>query len=197
MMVSTGLDSSARQPVLSAASIYHQTMRDGADEHVDVWSKELPWLDPIKEEILNRMERIVHAVEQGRDAALARTGSSLWQYKLLLLLKKQGEPYQLNPSRLAELLGVSRAAVSGRLATLDDDGLIRRTHDRGDRRRIAVELTEVGHRVLDEMLQQEEARELQILSPLSLDEQNDLAELLRRVVLRLDGPTSAEAERIP
>ncbi|MBC2932500.1 MarR family winged helix-turn-helix transcriptional regulator [Nocardioides sp. zg-1228] len=160
-------------------------MRDVVDEHVETWARELPGLDPIKEEILARMARIVREVSEGRARGVAAGGAAPGEYKTLLMLRKQGEPYQLSPSALARVLGVSRAVASTRLGVLEDKGLVRRAHDTHDRRRVTVELTSAGHTLVDALLEGEERRERDILRPLDEDEQNELAELLRRVVLHL------------
>ena len=63
-------------------------MHDAIDSHVDVWVKELPWLDPVKEEVLSRIDRIAGHVNAGRAETFAANESALWQYKTLLTLRK-------------------------------------------------------------------------------------------------------------
>lgn len=160
-------------------------MHDAIDSHVDVWVKELPWLDPVKEEVLSRIDRIAGHVNAGRAETFAANESALWQYKTLLTLRKQGPPYELSPSRLAEQLGLTRGAISSRLALLEDRGHVVRHHDHLDRRRVTVALTPAGHRHVETMLEREEQRELAVLAPLTDAEKNQLAELLRKIVVDL------------
>lgn len=56
--------------------------------------------------------------------------------------------HALEPRELARLSGVSRAAVSGVLKTLEHDGLIERTREQADRRLVTVRVTAEGERLL-------------------------------------------------
>ena len=82
-------------------------------------------------------------------------------------------------SRLAEQLGLSRGALSARLSPLEDDGLITRTTDPDDRRRVHVELTAAGREAFDRHGQHEGRDEAALLDVLSDAEQRRLAEPLR------------------
>lgn len=66
---------------------------------------------------------------------------------------------QLEPRELARLSGVSRAAVSGVLKTLERDGLIERTREQADRRLVTVRLTDQGERLLRETYSEQNRRE--------------------------------------
>lgn len=161
-------------------------MRDSVDDHVAAWRREFPELDPVKEEILVRVARIERHVSASRSEVMAEGDAVLWQYKTLLMLRRQGAPYQLSPSRLADILGLTRGAVSARLSSLEDRGLVRRTHDVHDRRRVTVELTNEGHRAVEAMLGEEERREQAVLSVLTPAERERLAGLLRKVLVGIE-----------
>ncbi len=66
---------------------------------------------------------------------------------------------QLEPRDLARLSGVSRAAVSGVLKTLERDGLIERSREQADRRLVTVRVTEQGEQLLRETYSEQNRRE--------------------------------------
>ncbi|WP_109507453.1 MarR family winged helix-turn-helix transcriptional regulator [Nocardioides speluncae] len=161
-------------------------MRDSVDDHVEAWARELPGLDPLKEQILARMSKIVRHLSTTRSETLAAGELAMWQYKTLLMLRREGAPYELNPSRLAEILGLTRGALSARLTGLEELGLVERRHETGDRRRVRVRLTEHGHAAIEDLLGQEEDDETRLLTPLTEREKKQLAGLLRKVVVALE-----------
>lgn len=160
--------------------------RDSIDAHVEHWAKELPWLDPVHEAIAARLHLLGRYLATNRTAALTTDGLAKWQFKTLLMLRRVGEPYEASPSRLADLLGLTRGALSARLATLEELGLITRTHHRDDRRRVTVRLTPAGNRALESTLGQEEAGETQVFSVLTDREKDTLAGLLRKLVVAVE-----------
>ncbi|MFF7640567.1 MarR family transcriptional regulator [Streptomyces canus] len=158
-------------------------MRDSVDRHVEVWAKELGWMDPVKEAIFARLAILARYASQARRDTLDSDGLRNWQYKVLLTLRRLGPPYTGSPSLLADHLGLTRGALSARLAPLEDAGLIVRTHGDDDRRRVRVRLTDAGHAAFEQQVLSEEAGELALLSALSPAERRTLADLLRKLVV--------------
>lgn len=66
---------------------------------------------------------------------------------------------QLEPRELARLSGVSRAAVSGVLKTLERDELIERTREQADRRLVTVRVTDRGEQLLRQTYSEQNRRE--------------------------------------
>lgn len=161
-------------------------MRDSIDEHVAASAKEISDLDPIQEAIVGRIHLLARHTTQGRQQALRSGDLVLWQLKTLLMLRKLGPPYTTSPSRLATMLNLTRGALSLRLATLEEMGLISRAHDSGDRRRVRVSLTPAGRDVLNSTMDAEGAVEERMLSVLTDREKRTLADLLRKVVLGIE-----------
>lgn len=168
-----------------------ESARDSIDAHVDRWADELPWLDPVHEAIAGRLQLLGRYLATNRTVALDSAGLVKWQFKTLLMLRREGDPYEASPSRLADLLGLTRGALSARLATLEERGLISRIHHREDRRRVTVRLTAAGNEALESTLGQEEARETKVLSVLTDREKDALAGLLRKVVLAAETPANS------
>jgi DNA-binding MarR family transcriptional regulator len=178
-------------------------MRDSADQHVALWSKELDWLDPVKEAIIVRLAILARHAATARRDALDSDGLRHWQYKVLLMLRRLGPPYAASPSQLADMLGLTRGALSARLGPLEEAGLITRANDTADRRRVHVRLTPAGYRAFEQHASAEEQGEGALLSVLTPHERQTLADLLRKLVVGVEsgtvdagpGPAPARARR--
>lgn len=78
------------------------------------------------------------------ELAAATVDLTVAQYRVLGILHEGREA----ASKLAEKLAVSRPSITGVVDGLVTRGLVQRTHDGGDRRRIDVHLTELGRETL-------------------------------------------------
>lgn len=162
--------------------------RDSVDEHVARWSDELPWMDPLHEQVVARLMVLAKHLSRARESAFADDDLSRASFKVLLALRRLGPPYEAQPSRLAEELGLSRGALSVRLSPLEEDGLITRTVDAADRRKVHVRLTPKGRRAFDRHGRHEGRDEAALLGALSRADQRRLADLLRTLVLAAEEP---------
>ncbi|WIM92638.1 MarR family transcriptional regulator [Actinoplanes oblitus] len=163
-------------------------MRDAVDDHVELWSRELPGFDPVREAIMGRLSLLGRHLTQLRRATLDASGLKQWQYKVLLMLRRAGEPFEQSPSELADRLGLTRGALSARLRPLELAGLITRTTADGDRRRVRVRLTPAGLAAWERHTDAESAAESSLLALLDPAEREELAGLLRKLVLRTGLP---------
>ncbi|MFC0471297.1 MarR family winged helix-turn-helix transcriptional regulator [Halalkalibacter kiskunsagensis] len=84
--------------------------------------------------------------------------------------------------KLAELTAVSKATISNITKTLEKKDLVFRKTDTRDRRITYVILTDKGKKVMEELYPQFHKGEVEIVSSLSVNEQKDVSELLRRVI---------------
>ncbi|WP_436533782.1 MarR family winged helix-turn-helix transcriptional regulator [Actinoplanes sp. HUAS TT8] len=159
-------------------------MRDAIDDHVDLWVRELDGLDPVREAVVGRLMLLGRHLAGSRRAALGASGLMHWQFKVLLMLRRAGTPYERSPSQLAEHLGLSRGALSARLRPLEEAGWITRSSEDGDRRRVRVRLTPAGLAMWERHTGAESAAEEDLLGGLSRAEREQLAGLLRTLVLR-------------
>jgi DNA-binding MarR family transcriptional regulator len=151
-------------------------------KHVETWTRELEWLDPLTEAITVRLGTASRYLTQSRRRALAGSGLRLWEFKILLTLRRSGPPYATSPSRLADEMGLTRGALSNRLGPLEEAGLVVRTHDSGDRRRVEVRLTEAGHEAFERHARAENRDETDLLAPLTPQERRTLDRLLRKLL---------------
>ncbi len=163
-----------------------RTREDSVDRHVARWAAELPWLDPVQEGIVTRLAFLTKHLDRSREQAFARGSLSRPAFRVLLALRRLGAPYTAQPSELAEQLGLSRGALSSRLGPLEDDGLVRRTTDPDDRRKVHVTLTAAGRRAFDRHARLEGSGEALLLAPLTNAERRRLADLLRTLLLAVE-----------
>jgi DNA-binding MarR family transcriptional regulator len=162
--------------------------RDSVDEHVRRWRAELPDLDPHIEGAVTRMQMLVRHWRQAKQSALAAVGLQAYEFETLHALVGQGTPYRAGPSQLAGVLMMSPAAMTGRLDVLERRGWLRRLPSPTDRRKVVVELTEAGRETWDTAMKELGVEEDRVLGALSPAERRQLANLLRRMLLRVERP---------
>ncbi|MER5929985.1 MarR family transcriptional regulator [Streptomyces sp. NPDC002054] len=101
-------------------------------------------------------------------------------------LASRGRPWRATPSELAAELLLSPAGMTGRLATLEEAGLVRRLRAAGDRRRVDVELTEEGHARWTAAMRLRGEAETAMLEPFEPAERAALSALLKRMLLHIE-----------
>ncbi|MCP3854366.1 MAG: MarR family transcriptional regulator [Actinomycetia bacterium] len=106
-------------------------------------------------------------------------GFSWAGFRVMLCLWVDGE---MDPSTLARFSGVSRAAVSSVLNTLERDDLVtRRPHDR-DGRRVIVDLSDAGAAIVAEAFAAQHQRELGWMTDLDPAQVDGLVAALRSII---------------
>jgi DNA-binding MarR family transcriptional regulator len=103
---------------------------------------------------------------------------------------------ELEPRRIASLSGVSRAAVSSVLNTLERDGFAERTRESPDRRLVTVRLTAEGERRVEAAYRAQNRRERALLAPLSPAELERFTRAMRALV-EAPLPGGADGDRAP
>jgi DNA-binding MarR family transcriptional regulator len=140
-------------------------------------------MDPVHEAISVRLDVVHRHAAQIRRDTLGDGRLRYWQFHVLLTLRRQGPPYSASPSFLAEELGLTRGALSARLGPIEQAGLITRTTDQADRRRVHVQLTAAGHAAFEQDGRAQDHGESSLLAALTAAEKQLLADLLRKLVL--------------
>lgn len=90
----------------------------------------------------------------------------------------------LEPRQIAALSGVSRAAVTGVVRTLERDGYVTRSRVAHDKRLWSITPTDAGRAVLARTYQRQNAREQELFAPLSARELADFTATLRKLLAR-------------
>ncbi len=165
-------------------------VEDSIDRHIAHWSRELADLDPDVEGAITRMQTLVALLRRRREAALGARRLKGWEYDILWRLRSTGPPYRATPTWLAQALNTHPATLTSRLDRLEESGHLARVHDPSDRRRLLVALTDEGHAAWEGAIGDQAAAEHALLAPLTGGEREQLAGLLRKVVMaaETDGP---------
>jgi len=161
-------------------------MRDDVDVLVSAWQRERPDLDVAPLQVLSRVTRLAHHLDQARRQAFAAHGLDTWEFDVLAALRRAGAPYALSPGRLGTQTLVTSGTMTNRIDRLEARGLVQREPDPDDRRGVRVVLTPAGRSQVDAALQDLVAREHTLLSALDSREQDALATLLRSLLTTFD-----------
>ena len=89
------------------------------------------------------LRQIIRATELDSRALAKQSGLTPSQLLLLQLLAKEGS---MTAGAIAKSVSLSQATVTALLDKLETGGLLLRTRDAADRRRVVVELTDAGRR---------------------------------------------------
>ncbi len=164
-------------------------MNQGEDEVariVAAWQRELPDLDTRPLEVLSRVSRLARHLDIARRKAFTASGLESWEFDVLAALRRQGSPYQLSPGKLLKETLVTSGTMTNRIDRLVKKGLVERRPLPGDRRGVLVRLRTAGQQRVDAALSDLLAREEEILAALTDHSQEELAELLRQVLVPFD-----------
>lgn len=121
-------------------------------------------------------------------------GLSRGRWQLLMQLYKLAPPEGLTPAALAELTGVSRAAVTGLVDSLVEAGLVARGEVGADRRTYRVQLTPQGNAFLAARLPDHLQRMQRLMQALTPDERKVFVELVKKLRARVEVFRHAPAE---
>ena len=106
-------------------------------------------------------------------------GLSLAGFRLLFTLWTLGD---LPPAEVARLAGVTKAAVSASLNTLERDGLASRIRSETDARRVTVRLTAAGARRVEAVYRVQNERERELFRRFSRQELTAIASEMRALL---------------
>ena len=156
---------------------------DEIDRIVEEWNGQRPDLDVSPTHTLQRITRL--SLLQGVSFArvFASYGISFGEYLVLAALRRAGPPYRMNPTRLFNSVILSSGAMTNRLDRLEEMGLVERQPDPSDRRGRLVALTDRGRELVDAAVVDHLDNEQRLLAALDAGEREQLAGLLRKLLL--------------
>lgn len=150
------------------------------DTTLDEFSRRYPNMNPSAIKTFAELLRIGSDLLTAFETILAKNGLSQGRFLTLIVMNRN--PYEeVNPSFLAEKIGVRRPTMTGLLDKLERDGLIERRVYYRDRRKMGVGLTENGRRVLEEILPDYYRSIAKIMAVLTEKERMELIMLLGKV----------------
>lgn len=156
-------------------------MTDGVDRILEQWQLEKPGLDVSPMAVIGRLSRTALAVEARLAITFGRHGLDASSFDVLATLLRSGAPYRITPAELAREAMISTSAVAQRLNKLEGRRLIQREANPDDGRGTLVALTDVGKELVETALPDHLATERAILETLSIEEQEQLTQLLCRI----------------
>ena len=167
---------------------YPQSMsRDIIDELRDDWSEQRPDLDSEAMGVVLRIQALDKILGAQVEERLRHFGLQWWQYDVLSALRRQGQPYRMAATGLAEASMLSSGAMTNRIDRLEQAGLVRRLTDPEDRRRVLVELTAKGHERVEKATKARFEIASAALARLDARRRRQLSDLLRLLLLAQEG----------
>jgi DNA-binding MarR family transcriptional regulator len=163
--------------------------QDSIDRFLEAVLPRFPYLDPSTEAAVDRMTRIVKYLDRVSGKISSRFGLNAGEFKVLLKLDRHGA---MAAGELAEVLNLSTGAKTNRIDGLEEAGFVTRTRDLEDRRSVVVEVTASGREVLDRIVAAQGGEERDLLAVLSPTQRDRLNDLLRELVLSIEGPDAAD-----
>jgi DNA-binding MarR family transcriptional regulator len=164
-----------------------QGTSDAVDEIVDQWRRERPDLDPSAKHVTGRIVRLAARFQQSYADAFAPYGLGEGDYGLLATLRRAGAPYELTPTELTRQRMMTSGGMTAGIDRLERKGLVARAPNPADRRGSLVRLTPAGLKIIDEAMVGHVEAEHRLVAGLAPGEREQLAALLRKLLVELEG----------
>ena len=160
------------QPTLDEALAF-------VDRAVDDVPDRLEGIDREAMQLILLLHRVTNVVVYDLESRVHRPAGWSWSaFRAVFTLWVSGP---LEPSRLAEMSGMSRQAVSSLVKTLEADGLIARTAAENDARSVVLSLTPTGTRKVMQVFREHNLRESDWAAMLDPDERDTMIRLLGKL----------------
>ncbi len=123
--------------------------KDMIDDLKDDWQRQRPELNSEPMGIVLRIQSLAKLLGNQAAGRLEDFNLQWWQYDVLSALRRQGRPYILAASELAQEAMLTTGAMTNRIDRLEQKGLIKRLPDESDGRKVLVQLTIRGRKLID------------------------------------------------
>lgn len=160
-------------------------MEDAIDTISDQWARTRPNLDVSPMHVVGRLFRASRLLDRSLRDYFAQHGLESWEFDMLATLLRSNDEHRLCMKDLSANALVSPGALTNRMDRLVERGLVTRNPAPGNRRMVLVTLTEEGVRVVDEIMEGHLANEGELLAALTGADQDQLAALLRLLLVSL------------
>ena len=158
---------------------------DVIDRVIAEWARIWPELAVGPIAVISRLAIVRALVDQALDEVFAQYGLTGPSFHVLVVLRRRRPPYELTQRVLMTELGLTSGTISVRVDRLVAQGWVRRRPDPDDKRTTVVELTEAGAELCERVFPHHLANEERLLSALTPAEREQLAALLRKLLLSL------------
>ncbi|MBD2781411.1 MarR family winged helix-turn-helix transcriptional regulator [Xenorhabdus szentirmaii] len=154
-------------------------------DHVDrllmQWEQQRPDLDSSPMAVIGRLCRINKILEQRLLNAFKKHGLSPIEFDILATLRRNNIP--MTPTEMYQSVLLTSGAMSTRIEHMVKRGLIKRIANEEDRRSCKIFLTSEGRALIDKAVVTHLENQRDILEPLTDDQQEQMAALLRHWLL--------------
>ncbi|PKH06493.1 MarR family winged helix-turn-helix transcriptional regulator [Moritella sp. Urea-trap-13] len=155
---------------------------DKVDKILAQWLTVRPDLDCSAMGVVGRLRKTSGVWKSKLDPVFQEHGLSNIEFDILATMRRSGTS-PVTPTELYQTLMLSSGAVSTRIEKLVKSGFVQRIASEHDRRSCKVTLTKEGIELVDTALNAHVANMDNILEVLSHQEQEQLANLLRKILL--------------
>ena len=172
--------------------------------------------EPNVEEELKALARLSNAFTKGRGSEARSASRIIWHIIRLARHAEQRLEFEVHrplgwswagfrimvnayaldsiePSQLADILGVARPTVTSNLDRLERDGLLVRQTDPENRRRVLVVLTDKGRAAVEQAIPLQMAIEKELTSSIPLEQRDGLEKMLNIMLRSYRGHESKSA----
>ena len=156
--------------------------KDMIDKLQNDWSAQRPELNIAPMGVVLRIQALAKIFGDQTATRLQDFDLQWWQYDVLSTLRRQGSPFIMAATELAEANMLTSGAMTNRIDRLEEDKLVRRIKDKNDGRRVLVQLTRDGLKLVEEATEARFETATDALEGLNIEQRNSLSDLLRLVL---------------
>jgi DNA-binding MarR family transcriptional regulator len=161
--------------------------RDSVDALLASWQRKRPDLDFSPVGIVARLARIRGRIDRELEPVFAAHGLGGASFGVLVTLARIEDEGGVSQRRLMDELGLTSGTISVRMDRLVEQGLVERRPDPESRRNTLITLTERGRELFERVVPAHLANERRLLAALDDDEREELAALLRKLLVEFEG----------
>ena len=152
---------------------------DTVDRLQQDWEEQRPDLDSEPMGVVLRIQALAKKLGEQAEDSLQAFNLQWWQYDVLSALRRQGTPFVMAATELADATLLTTGAMTNRIDRLVSNKLVARQRDVKDRRRVLVRLTKKGLRVVEKATEARFQTALEAVTDLSDEQRKQLSDLLR------------------
>ena len=135
--------------------------------------------------MIGRISKLSRELEMRLEPVYREHGLEHGWHDVLATLRRAGPPYRLRATEFTRTLMITSSGATKRLDRLERAGLIERSPDPQDRRGTLISLTPAGRKLIDGVTEAHLDNERRLLEALTPAEQEQLGDLLRKLMLGL------------
>ncbi|MGV6805037.1 MAG: MarR family winged helix-turn-helix transcriptional regulator [Ruegeria sp.] len=155
---------------------------DAVDQILIQWRVEYPGLNTSAMGPIGRLSRVAAGFSRSMGETFAQHGLNGSSFDVLATLRRTPVPHALSAGDLMSSMMVTSGTTTNRIDQLERAGLVKRSTDPNDARRILVRLTKKGKTLVDKAIIDHSETQRQLLGGLSTQEVETLDNLLRKLM---------------